>query len=107
MSTTEKQKDDQTRFVEDASNAQIHEENKNLPDVDAVQQDRDLIKSATVDTLHDDEAVAVVAPYDGDREWDEKEEKRLLRKIDMRVMTILFITYGLQFYDKAMLGQAV
>jgi len=67
----------------------------------------DLKKTATVDTIHNDEALKVLAAYAGDEEWTEQEEKKLRRKIDRRLLTILCITYGLQYYDKAMLSQAV
>jgi hypothetical protein len=67
----------------------------------------DLQKISTVDTLHNDEAVRVLAHYTGDQSWTELEEKKLRRKIDRRLLSILCITYGLQYYDKAMLGQAV
>lgn len=68
---------------------------------------QDLTKTMTVDTIHGDEAMKVLARYSGDKEWTEEEEKRLRRKIDWKLMTILCITYGLQYYDKAMLSQAV
>jgi hypothetical protein len=67
----------------------------------------DLQKTETVDTVHNDEAVKVLAHYAGDETWTEQEEKTLRRKIDRRLLSILCITYGLQYYDKAMLGQAV
>jgi hypothetical protein len=67
----------------------------------------DLQKSTTVDTVHNDEAVKVLAHYSGDQTWTELEEKKLRRKIDRRLLSILCITYGLQYYDKAMLSQAV
>lgn len=67
----------------------------------------DLQKSVTVDTIHNDEAMKVLAAYSGDQEWTPKEEKKLLRKIDRRLLSILCVTYGLQYYDKAMLSQAV
>lgn len=69
--------------------------------------DNEIKKTTTVDTVHNDEAIKVFANYHGEAEWTIKEEKRLLRKIDFRLMIILFCTYGLQYYDKAMLGQAV
>ncbi|KAK0285052.1 hypothetical protein LTR35_005253 [Friedmanniomyces endolithicus] len=65
-----------------------------------------LKKTITVDTLHGDEAVKVLAGYDGDLAWSAVEEKKLVRKIDRRLLSILCITYGLQYYDKAMLSQA-
>lgn len=67
----------------------------------------DLKKSTTIDTLHHDEALKVLANYHGDETWTAEEEKKLTRKIDRRLLSILCITYGLQYYDKAMLSQAV
>lgn len=67
----------------------------------------DLKAAKDVDTVHKDEAMKVLANYTGDQEWTDLEEKRLRRKIDWKVLTILIITYGLQYYDKAMLAQAV
>jgi hypothetical protein len=64
-------------------------------------------KTITVDTLHNDEALKVLANYQGEETWTMEEEKRLTRKIDRRLLSILCITYGLQYYDKAMLSQAV
>lgn len=66
----------------------------------------DLNKSTTVDTIHNDEAVRVLAQYAGDEAWTEQEEKKLRMKIDRKLLSILCITYGLQYYDKAMLAQA-
>ena len=60
-----------------------------------------------VDTVHNDEAVKVIANYAGHLHWTEKEEKTLTRMIDRRLMPMLILTYGLQYYDKAMLSQAV
>jgi hypothetical protein len=67
----------------------------------------DLKKTITVDTLHNDEALKVLANYQGEETWTAEEEKKLTRKIDRRLLSILCITYGLQYYDKAMLSQAV
>jgi len=80
--------------------AHVHDEAR-LEDVD------NLEKVRTVDTIHNDEAVRVLAKHGGNETWDAAEEKKLRRKIDRRLMPILCITYGLQYYDKAMLGQAV
>lgn len=66
----------------------------------------DLKKVTTVDTLHNDEAVKVLAAYAGDEHWTPEEEKRVVRKIDRRLLPLLILTYGLQYYDKAMLSQA-
>lgn len=66
----------------------------------------DLRKTTTIDTLHNDEAVKILATYAGDEHWDPIEEKRVVRKIDRRLLPLLILTYGLQYYDKAMLSQA-
>ncbi|KAK2598857.1 hypothetical protein N8I77_012239 [Diaporthe amygdali] len=62
--------------------------------------------SATVDTIHNDEALKVLAGYDGESTWTAAEENKLRRKIDWMLMPVLCMTYGLQYYDKAMLSQA-
>lgn len=64
-------------------------------------------KSPTLDTVHNDEAIKVLANYTGDETWTEEEERKPLRKIDWRLMPILCVAYGLQYYDKAMYSQAV
>lgn len=64
-------------------------------------------KKDSLDVKHNDEALRVLAAYDGEQTWTEAEEKKLLRKIDWKLMPVLCITYGLQYYDKAMLSQAV
>lgn len=46
------------------------------------------------DTVHKDEAMKVLASYDGDLHWTPQEEKVLVRKIDKRLMPILILTYG-------------
>ncbi|KAK3054088.1 hypothetical protein LTR09_004866 [Extremus antarcticus] len=66
----------------------------------------DAKKHAEIDTVHQDEAMKVLATYDGDPHWTEEEEKKLVWSIDKRLMPILIATYGLQYYDKAMLAQA-
>ena len=80
--------------------------------VDAVQEKRaedveDLKETVAVDTVHNDEGLRVLANYQGDQTWTAHEEKELVRKIDMRLLSIVIITYGLQYYDKSMLAQAV
>lgn len=67
----------------------------------------DLEKTVQVDTLHQDEAMKVLASYEGPLEWTPEEEKKVVRKIDRRLLSLLVLTYGLQYYDKAMLSQAV
>lgn len=54
-----------------------------------------LKETITIDTIHNDEALKVLANYVGDEEWTEQEEKKLVRKIDRRLLTILCLTYGL------------
>lgn len=76
----------------------------------AIQHDEamaDIQPQKTVDTVHKDEAMKVLAAYQGDELWTDEEEKRLRRKIDWRLMPVLCATYMLQYYDKAMLSQAV
>ena len=60
-----------------------------------------------VDTVHTDEAMKVLAAYTGEQTWTEEEEKKLRRKIDWRLMPVMCLTYTLQYYDKAMISQAV
>ncbi|OLN85849.1 putative transporter C460.05-like protein 5 [Colletotrichum chlorophyti] len=62
--------------------------------------------TAAVDTFHNDEALKVLESYNGDIEWTNEEENILKRRIDWRLMPVLCTTYGLQYYDKAMLSQA-
>jgi hypothetical protein len=61
----------------------------------------------TVDTVHQDEALKVLGRYAGDLTWTPKDEKKLVSRIDRKLLPLLIITYGLQYYDKAMLSQAV
>ncbi|KPI37123.1 putative transporter [Cyphellophora attinorum] len=69
-------------------------------------QENHVEKVTTVDTLHADEATVVLARHTTESTWTESEEKNLVRKIDRRLLGIMFATYGLQYYDKAMLSQA-
>lgn len=66
----------------------------------------DLKHTKTVDTIHNDEALRVLAQYAGDSTWMPEEEKKLVRRLDRKLISLLIITYGLQYYDKAMLSQA-
>ncbi|CAI0643177.1 unnamed protein product [Colletotrichum noveboracense] len=61
---------------------------------------------AAVDTLHHDEAMKILDRYTGERGWAETEESKLRHKVDWKLMPVLCLTYGLQYYDKAMLSQA-
>ena len=60
-----------------------------------------------VDTVHTDEAMKVLGAYTGEQTWTEEEENKLRRKIDWRLMPVMCLTYTLQYYDKAMISQAV
>lgn len=71
---------------------EIHREETNTSE----KAPEELKKHLTVDTIHQDEAMKVLANYDGPEEWDEAEEKRVTRKIDKRLLPILMATYGLQ-----------
>lgn len=71
---------------------EVHREETNTSE----KAPEDLKKHVTVDTIHQDEAMKVLATYDGPEEWDEAEEKRVTRKIDKRLLPILMATYGLQ-----------
>jgi hypothetical protein len=73
---------------------------------DAPATTKELEKTVTIDTVHNDEAVRVLATYAGDETWTPAEEKLVVRKIDRRLLPLLVLTYGLQYYDKAMLSQA-
>lgn len=64
-------------------------------------------KPANVETIHGDEAIKSMAGYAGEREWSPEEEKGLLRKIDRKLLPIMALSYGLQYYDKTLLSQAV
>jgi MFS family permease len=64
------------------------------------------LKKQALDTTHTDEAMKVLANYDGETTWTPEEEKKLVRRIDRKLLSLLVCTYGLQYYDKAMLSQA-
>lgn len=68
--------------------------------------DMDPKAAIAVDNRHNDEAMTVLASYNGPQEWSEKEEQQVRKKIDRRLLPILVICYGLQYYDKAMISQA-
>lgn len=70
-------------------------------------KDEETQHTKMIETVHNDEAVKVLATYRGANTWEDAEEKRLRRKLDWKLMPILCLTYGLQYYDKAMLSQAV
>lgn len=78
-------------------------------EADSVEKNNETtVQEAEADVdIHRDKGANVLDTYDGDKDWTKEEENRLRRKIDYKLMPILCFTYGLQYYDKAMLGQAV
>lgn len=50
------------------------------------------LKALSVDILHNDEALRVFAQDHGDDAWSPQEEKRLLRKLDWRLLPLLCFT---------------
>lgn len=58
----------------------------------------DGIESSTDESLDDNYEVFKGAAT---LEYDEAEAKAVLRKIDLRVMPVLFVTYFLQYLDKS------
>lgn len=91
--------------MQHSSDDNVHSEHKQTYGPSATE-----IESLTTkahDDLRNDEAVKVLDAYDGERSWTVEEENRLRRKIDYKLLPILVVTYMLQYYDKAMLGQAV
>lgn len=50
----------------------------------------DLRKTTTVDTRHNDEATKILARHGSDETWTPDEEKKLRRKIDRKLLTILW-----------------
>jgi GMP synthase-like glutamine amidotransferase len=92
----------------------VEEENGNKTSSHLVKVDSEYEKPVSgteVDTVHGDEALKILkggaSLGNGGDTWDPKEEKRLVRKIDRKLMPILCICYGIQYWDKAMLSQAV
>ncbi|KXJ85647.1 MFS transporter [Microdochium bolleyi] len=65
-----------------------------------------LHKTETVDTVHQDEALKILSGWTGEQTWTPAEEKTIVRRLDRTLLVLLTLTYGLQYYDKAMLSQA-
>lgn len=82
-----------------------------MADIEKVTQPRAVISDTDAPSKEMDAAAAanalkVLVNYDGEETWTEEEEAKLRNKVDWKLMPILCITYGLQYYDKAMLSQA-
>ncbi|KAH7014120.1 MFS transporter [Microdochium trichocladiopsis] len=60
----------------------------------------------TVNTVHQDEALKILSGWTGEQTWEPSEEKAIVRRLDRTLLVLLTLTYGLQYYDKAMLSQA-
>lgn len=88
-------------------NTPNHVDDADLQQITTNDDVADLEKVVQVDTVHTDEAMKVLAAYNGTLEWTTQEEKKLVRKIDLKLLSILVLTYALQYYDKGMLSQAV
>jgi hypothetical protein len=87
--------------------AMANQEKDTLKQHEATPQTLEELKhTKTIDTIHNDEAIRVLAQYAGDESWTPEEEKKLVRRLDRKLISLLVITYGLQYYDKAMLSQA-
>lgn len=83
-----------------------HEKDRVCQHEGAPQTLEELRHTKTIDTIHNDEALRILAQYAGDESWTPEEEKKLVRRLDRKLISLLVITYGLQYYDKAMLSQA-
>lgn len=70
-------------------------------------QGPEIKKDLVVDTLHNDEAMKVLAAYEGDDTWTKEEEGTVRRKIDKKLLPILCLTYALQYYDKGELRRMI
>lgn len=91
----------------DLEKSEIQHHETQEPHHDSIEETIAEAKKAGIDTVHKDEAMKVLATYEGDLHWSPQEEKALVRRIDFKLLPILVLTYGLQYYDKAMLAQAV
>lgn len=96
------------RVVSDRRALSMADQEKDVvKQVDTTPQTLEELRNAkTIDTLHSDEAIRVLAQYAGDLDWTPEEERRLVRRLDRKLISLLVTTYGLQYYDKAMLSQA-
>jgi hypothetical protein len=77
-----------------ASEMDAHEKPEAFP-IEVVDGNMEKASSliSSVDTVHNDEAMRVFAQDHGEDTWDPAEEKRLLRKLDWRLLPLLCATY--------------
>jgi MFS family permease len=57
-------------------------------------------------TASQDEALKVLHKEHGSDDWDKREERALLWKIDRKLFSLILISFALQYYDKTMISQA-
>jgi hypothetical protein len=72
----------------------------------AAQTLEELKHTQTIDTIHQDEAIRVLAQYAGDSTWTPEEEKKLVRRLDRKLMSLLIVTYGLQYFNLSLFTHA-
>jgi hypothetical protein len=58
-------------------------------------------------SLHQSEATTTSVLHHEQQGWMPQEEQNLIRRLDRVLLPLLVVSYGLQYYDKAMLSQAV
>ena len=59
-----------------------------------------LSKTKTIDTVHNDEALRVLAQYAGNTSWTPEEEKKLVRKVDLYLFPMIWLMYLLSYMDR-------
>ena len=64
-------------------------------------------KSGDRRNTYEDEALKVLEKHSSLETWTSEDEQRLRRRVDWKLMPILCMTFAFQYYDKALLSQAV
>ncbi|KAF2099177.1 MFS transporter [Rhizodiscina lignyota] len=62
--------------------------------------------ATNLDFINQDEALKVLNKEHGSDEWDSREERSLVWKIDRRLFSLLLLSFALQYYDKTLISQA-
>ncbi|KAL8718785.1 MAG: hypothetical protein Q9225_004117 [Loekoesia sp. 1 TL-2023] len=75
------------------------------PRADVMEKRSDLEDRSSTQSSEKDAAAAIVP--DHALELDQSAERRVLRKIDLFLLPLMWVGYGLVYYDKAILGNAV